>query len=101
MLHRVEDLLMSSTNDFGSGEKDAIKRMLRGYRAAAVRQRELLIAEGPRPEQAVAEAIAAADALAFEGKWPGPRDPVSERAVEGVRRRWVRIGRNAKQAQQR
>jgi len=81
-------------------EKDAVKRMLRGFGAAQVRQRELLRVEGPRPEQAVAEAIAAADALAAEGKWPGPRDPVSERAVEGVRRRWVRIGSNARQARQ-
>ena len=81
-------------------EKDAIKRMLGGFRAAAARQRELLRAEGPQPEQAVAEAIAAADALAAEGKWPGPRDPVNERAVERVRSRWVRIGQNARQARQ-
>jgi hypothetical protein len=83
----------------GVSEKDAVMRMLRGYRAAGVRQRELLRAEGPRPEQAVAEAIAAAAALAAEGKWPGPRDPVSEHAVERVRHRWVRIAQNARQAQ--
>lgn len=65
---------------------------------AAARQRELLRAEGPRPEQAVAEAIAAAEALADEGKWPAPRDPVSERAVEEVRRRWALIEHNAKRA---
>lgn len=81
-------------------EQDAIARMIRGFRATAIRQRELLVAEGPRPEQAVAEAIAAADALAEEGKWPAPRDPVNERAVEGVRRRWVRIGQNARQARE-
>jgi hypothetical protein len=52
-------------------------------------------AEGPQVEQAVAEAISAAEALEAEGKWPGPRDPVSERAVERVRRRWARIGRRA------
>jgi hypothetical protein len=75
-----------------------IARMLRGHRAAAARQRELLRAEGPQPDQAVAEAIAAAGALAAQGKWPLPRDPVAERAVEGVRRRWVRIARNARQA---
>ena len=81
-------------------EKDAVKRMLSGFRAAAVRQNELRKAEGPHPKQAVAEAIAAANALASQHKWPGPRDPVTERAVEGVRRRWVRIGHNAKQARQ-
>ena len=74
--------------------------MLSGFRAAAARQKELQRVEGPQPEQAVAEAIAAAEALAAEGKWPAPRDPVNERAVEGVRRRWVRIGRNARQARQ-
>jgi hypothetical protein len=72
--------------------------MRRGQQAAAERQRELLRAEGPQPEQAVAEALAAVAALAAEGKWPGPRDPVSERAVEEVRRRWVRIERRAQQA---
>jgi hypothetical protein len=81
-------------------EKDAVKRMLSGFRAAAVRQQELRKDEGPRPQQAVAEAIAAAAALATQHKWPAPRDPVNERAVEGVRRRWVRIGHNAKQARQ-
>lgn len=70
--------------------------MLRGFRAAGLRQRELLRAEGPRPRQAVAEAIAASAALVAAGTWPGPRDPVSESAVERVRRRWVRIARNAK-----
>jgi hypothetical protein len=78
--------------------ENAIVRMLRGQRAAAQRQRTLLRAEGPRPEQAVAEAISAAAALAAEGAWPGPRDPVTERAVQAVRRRWVRITKNAKKA---
>jgi hypothetical protein len=78
--------------------EDPIVRMLRGHRAAAARQRELSRAEGPRPEQAVAEAISASAALAAQGKWPAPRDPMSERAVEGVRRRWVRIAQNAKLA---
>jgi IS5 family transposase len=57
-----------------------------------------LRAEGPRPEQAVAEAISATVALAAQGKWPGPRDAVAERAVEKVRRRWLRIAQNARQA---
>lgn len=84
---------------YGSGvsEKDAVGRMLRGFRAAATRQCELRRAEGPSPEQAVAEAIAAAAALSAAGKWPAPRDSVSERAVERVRHRWVRIVQNARQ----
>lgn len=81
-------------------EKEAVVRMLRGFRAAEARQRELLREEGPQPEQAVAEAIAASAALAAAGSWPGPRDAVSERGVERVRHRWVRIGRNGKQAQE-
>ena len=49
----------------------------------------------------MAEALAAAAALAAAGKWPGPRDPVSERAVEEVRSRWVRIEQRARQARER
>lgn len=74
--------------------------MRRGHAAAAARSRELARVEGPRPEQAVAEAIAASEALAEMGVWPGPRDPVSERAVEEVRRRWARIQRHARQTAQ-
>jgi hypothetical protein len=72
--------------------------MRRGQQVAAARRRELMRVEGPRPEQAVAEALAAAAALAAAGQWPGPRDPVSERAVEEVRSRWVRIERRAREA---
>lgn len=79
---------------------DPISRMRRGQQAAAARQRELMRAEGPRPQQAVAEALAAAAALATAGKWPGPRDAVSERGVEEVRRRWVRIEQRARQARE-
>jgi len=75
--------------------------MLRGQQAAAARQRQLMRDEGPRPEQAIAEALAAVSALAGQGKWPGPRDPASERAVEEVRHRWARIEHRAKQARQR
>jgi hypothetical protein len=74
--------------------------MRRGQQAAAARQRELMHAEGPRPEQAVAEALAAAAALAAAGEWPRPRDPVSERAVEEVRSRWARIEQRARQARE-
>lgn len=82
-------------------QDNPIRRMLRGQEAAAARRRELMRAEGPRPEQAIAEALSALSALAEEGKWPGPRDPVSERGVEAVRQRWARIERNARQARER
>jgi hypothetical protein len=81
-------------------DDNPVLRMRRGQQAAAARQRELMRAEGPRPVQAVAEALAAAAALAAEGKWPGPRDQVSERAVEEVRRRWVRIEHRAREARE-
>ena len=68
---------------------------------AASRSRELAAREGPRPEQAVAEALSALSALAKMGVWPGPRDPVSEAAVLEVRRRWARIQKRAKQARTR
>ena len=75
-----------------------ILRMRRGQRAAQARQRELTRAEGTRPEQAVAEALASLDALIEMGLWPGPRDQTSERAVDEVRSRWARIERNARRA---
>jgi hypothetical protein len=77
--------------------KNPIARMRRGQAAAARRRRELERIEGPQPMQAVAEALSAARALAAIGLWPGPRDPVSERSVEEVRRRWARIERRARQ----
>jgi hypothetical protein len=52
---------------------------------------------GPDSEQAVAEALAALDALEAMGAWPGPRDPLSELAVEVVRRRWARIQTRARE----
>jgi hypothetical protein len=76
----------------------ALRRWRAGQQAAARRQRELLRAEGPRPDRAVAEALAALEALEAMGLWPGPRDPVSERAVERVRRRWARIEHRAIEA---
>jgi hypothetical protein len=79
-------------------EDNPILRMRRGQQAAAERQRELLRAEGAQPEQAVTEALAAAAALVSEGKWPAPRDPVSERGVEEVRRRWAHIEHRARAA---
>lgn len=77
-----------------------VARMRRGHAAAAARQRELSREEGPRPEQAVAEALSALAALEAMGMWPGPRDPVSERGVAAVRDRWARIQRRARAAAQ-
>ena len=66
-----------------------------GHAAAAARKRQLERAEGPQPERAVAQAQAAIESLAAMGRFPGPRDPISERAVEVVRARWVEIQRRA------
>jgi hypothetical protein len=78
-------------------EAARVKRWRRGHAAAAERQRRLLAEEGPRPAQAVAESLSALNALAKMGLWPGPRDEISERAVEVVRRRWAKIQKRAKQ----
>ncbi|MSP59938.1 MAG: hypothetical protein EXR72_06285 [Myxococcales bacterium] len=77
--------------------KTAVLRWRRGQEAAAERIRDLTRAEGPLPERAVSESLAALDTLATMGMWPGPRDPVSESMVEAVRQRWVRIERRARQ----
>ena len=79
----------------------AVRRWRRGQMLAAERSRELTAREGPRPAQAVAEALSAVAALDTMGIWPGPRDPVSEAAVLQVRRRWARIQQRAKLTQQR
>lgn len=79
--------------------KDAVLRFMSGHRAAEVRQQELRREQGPDPEQAVAEALAAVAALAAMGAWPAPRDPASEAAVAQVRQRWAKIERRAMRAQ--
>lgn len=84
-----------------SSPDNDVVRWRKGQAAAAARQRELMRAEGPRPEQAVAESLAALNALADMGMWPGPRDPVTERGVWEVRRRWARIERHARASRQR
>jgi hypothetical protein len=61
----------------------------------------LMREEGACPEQAVAEALAALSSLMVMGRWPGPRDPASERTVEEVRRRWVHIERRAQKKRER
>lgn len=80
---------------------NAIQKMRQGHAAAAARSQDAARAEGARPLQAVAEALAAAATLAAMGKWPGPRDPVSERSVEEVRRRWAQIEHRAQEARRR
>ena len=74
-------------------EREAVKRMLRGHAAAAEMQKRLLAAEGPQPEQAIAEALSALTLLEEMGRWPGPRDTLAEREVEEVRRRWAKVQR--------
>ncbi len=78
-----------------------MQRWRRGQAAATERQAELAAAEGPRPEQAIAESFAALNALAEMGTWPGPRDPESERQIEAVRARWARIQRLSKRGRER
>ncbi|MBM4358307.1 MAG: hypothetical protein FJ096_09375 [Deltaproteobacteria bacterium] len=76
-------------------DAEAIRRMRSGHAAAALKQRELDRVEGARPEQAIAEALAAAALLAADGRWPCPPDATREAAVARVRARWVRIERHA------
>jgi hypothetical protein len=80
-------------------ERVAVKRWLAGQRASALAQRGLQASEGPRPAHAVAQSLSALSALETMGRWPGPRDAVSERAIQEVRRRWARIQQRARAAQ--
>lgn len=78
-----------------STQSAAVRRWLRGQALAAARIRRAAAEEGPDPEQAVAEALSALNALGETGLWPGPRDPASEAAVAVVRRRWAQIQKRA------
>jgi hypothetical protein len=82
-------------------EADAVRRWRRGHAVAARRQEELTFLEGNQPERAIAESLAALNALSEMGLWPGPRDPGSELEIDQVRRRWARIQRRAKHERQR
>lgn len=73
-----------------------VRRWRRGMQAAKEFERSLRAAEGPRPAQAVAELLSVLNALEAMGRWPGPRDPVSEQRVQEVRERWARIQRRAR-----
>jgi hypothetical protein len=78
-------------------ERQAFRRWRAGHVAAAQRQLELVAAERPGAAQAVREALCAFDMLNRDNACPSARDPVSERGVEEVRRRWARIQRHARQ----
>jgi hypothetical protein len=77
-------------------EAERIKRWRQGQIAAARRQLELSASEGPNPAQAVAEALSAFELVTRGKRQPSQRDPISERDVTEVRRRWARIQKLAK-----
>ncbi len=77
-------------------EGERVRRWRRGMRAAEERQRQLRAAEGPNPAQAVEECLSALSALDAMGMWPGGLDPISERQVDDVRRRWAHVQRRAR-----
>jgi hypothetical protein len=74
-------------------DREAVRKMVRGHAAAAEMQKRVLAAEGPQPEQAIAEALSALTLLEDMGQWPGPRDTLAEREVEEVRSRWAKVQR--------
>lgn len=78
-----------------------VKRFLAGHRAAAARIAQARAAEGPRPERAIRESLAALNAVEEMRIWPGPRDARREAAVARVRRRWAAVEKRAGQARQR
>jgi hypothetical protein len=85
--------------DMGTGdsrEGELMKRWRQGQVAAARRKLELCAEEGPDAQQAVAEALSAFDLLSRTTAHPSERDPVSEREVMEVRRRWARIQKRAR-----
>jgi hypothetical protein len=84
-----------------TADQRALRAFLYGHRAADRRQRALLVERGPQPSQAVAESLAAANALEHMGMWPGPRSKHQQLEVDRVRRRWARIEQHALQAKKR
>jgi hypothetical protein len=79
-------------------QRTAYARWRRGQAAAARRQQELMVSEGARPEVAIAESRAAANALDQMSGWPSERDGVAAHAIAVVRRRWARVEQRAKHA---
>jgi hypothetical protein len=80
-------------------EAEALRRFLAGHEAAAILRRQLRREEGPDPERAAREVVDALQDLMDRGLWPGPRDRVSERQVDEVRRRWALIQHRARAQQ--
>jgi hypothetical protein len=78
-------------------EAAIIRRWRQGHVAAARRKLELSAAEGPDPEQAVAEALSAFELLGRATSRRSQRDPISEQGVTEVRRRWARIQKRARE----
>lgn len=102
VMHRASSDLSEIIDYLRRLEEPArIRRWKRGHEMAEQRQRVLQAQEGPRPSVAVAESLSALNALDEMGVWPGPRDPVSEQAVDRVRRRWALVQRRARQARAR
>jgi hypothetical protein len=81
-------------------EGTKIRRFLEGQKLGGERRRRLVREEGPDPAQAVAESLSALNAAETMGLWPGPRDPLAERAVQEVRRRWARVQKRAQLGRQ-
>jgi hypothetical protein len=101
-MHERRSLLGSPEQPMSSetDQRTAFLRWRSGQAAAARRQQELVAAEGARPLISVAESRSAANAMEQSLGWPLARDPVSEQAVERVRRRWARVQQRAKRASQ-
>lgn len=100
-MSRTDFLLRMTVELAGMSEKQALARWQRGHHAAASLQRALTARRGPQPSQAIAEYLSALNMLEESGAWPGPRDPVNERGVLEVRRRWARIQRRARASRSR
>jgi hypothetical protein len=64
---------------------------------AHLRNLEAIRAEGPQPEQAVAECVSAQIAMAELGLWPGPRSEAMEREITLLRAKWATIQKRARQ----
>ena len=80
----------------GRVDSHHVKRFLAGHRAAERHADATRALGGPNPAQAIAESLSALNAACEMGIWPGPRDPISEQAVQSVRRRWARVGQRTR-----
>lgn len=95
-LAATEDEAVTSKLD----QRKAFLRWRTGQAAASRRQQELVATEGARPAVSVGESRSALNALDLSSGWPAARDPVSQDAIERVRRRWARVQQRAKRASQ-